>query len=83
MNPIEYEAYKLKRAIWAGDVAYLERVASCVCCCGEHTFEGCPARQWYGCRGQESMTRADETAWQRHYADYHGMSADQFYGLVG
>lgn len=65
--------HDLDVAIWAGDVDKIEEIAHCVCCCGEHTFENCPARQWGGCRGQGSMTRADEESWRRHYLEHHGI----------
>lgn len=71
---------ELQKAIWAGDLDALDRLAGCVCCCAEHTFEGCPARTWHGCRGQESLTRDDERAWADHYAKHHGLSAAKFYG---
>lgn len=72
----------IKEAMWAGDVDALNELAPCQCCCGEHIFlEGCPAWQWGGCRGQGSMTRADEESWKRHYMANHGMTEDQFYGV--
>lgn len=70
----------LDEAIWAGDVDWLSEHAPCVCCCGEHTFEGCPAREWGGCRGQGSMTRAEQESWQRFYEETRGMSWEDFYG---
>lgn len=72
----------LDEAMWDGDMERLDELAHCRCCCHEHTFEGCEARLWYGCRGQGSMTRSDEQAWERHYATHHGMSADTFYGYA-
>lgn len=63
----------LEEAMWAGDVDWLDEHYHCVCCCHEHTFEGCPARFWNGCRGSGSMTRADEKSWRRHYLDNHGI----------
>ncbi len=71
---------QIETAMWAGDVEKLDELAPCRCCCHEHTFDHCPARQWSGCRGQGSMTRADEAAWARHYEKFHGMTLDQFYG---
>lgn len=68
----------LEVALWAGDVGQLDRLAPCQCCCADHTHEGCPARQWHGCRGQDSMTRADHESWARHYAQNHGMCAERF-----
>ena len=70
----------LEAAIWAGDVATLQALAPCGCCCDEHTFESCSARLWGGCRGQGSMTRADQESWVRHYEKFHGMSRERFFG---
>jgi hypothetical protein len=67
---------QVEDAIWAGDMDWLDEHLHCECCCNEHTGEGCPARLWGGCRGQGSMTRADEESWARHY----GMTLDQFFG---
>lgn len=61
-------------ALWAGNHDALSCLAHCGCCCAEHTFESCPARVWYGCRGQYTMTRRDIEAWAQHY----GMSVWQF-----
>lgn len=74
MNP------ELQAAMWAGDINELDRLAGCICCCDEHTFEHCPARVWEGCRGTYTMTRAEVAEWQAHYAKWHGLSADQFHG---
>lgn len=71
---------ELEAAIWAGDVDRLQELAPCRCCCHEHTFEWCEARAWGGCRGQGNTAHADREAWQRHYAEFHGMSWDEFYG---
>ena len=70
---------KIAQAMWEGDTEKLHKLAPCRCCCDEHTFENCSARQWFGCRGQASMTQADEESWIRHYATSHGMSREQFY----
>ena len=70
----------LKAAIWAGDLDRLHELAPCRCCCDEHTFEDCPARAWFGCRGQYTMTRAERESWQRHYETFHGMTEAKFYG---
>ena len=72
---------ELEDAIWAGDVDKLNELAHCGCCCDEHFFEDCAARRWGGCRGQYSMTREERESWQRHYARFHGMTANQFYGF--
>ena len=70
---------ELEQAIWEGDVNKLCDLAGCICCCSEHTFEGCPARIWYGCRGSYTMTRVEVAEWAAHYAKYHGLTEDQFY----
>lgn len=72
----------LENAMWDGDIDRVWELAGCHCCCGEHTFECCPARVWGGCRGQGSMTRADEEAWVAHYARFHGLTRDQFFGAL-
>lgn len=72
---------RLERAIWEGDLDTLQELAPCRCCCAEHTFEHCPARAWFGCRGQGSMTSADVDSWARHYQQHHGMTRDQFFGV--
>lgn len=72
---------ELKAALWAGDVDKLHELAPCACCCHEHTFEGCPARAWEGCRGQGSMTRAELESWVRFYEVERGMTRDQFFAL--
>lgn len=69
---------QLKAALWAGDVNELDRLAGCICCCDEHTFEHCPARVWFGCRGQYTLTRAEVQEWAAHYEKHHGMSYEQF-----
>lgn len=74
------DAAQLERAIWEGDLNTLHELAPCQCCCSEHTFDSCPARSWFGCRGQGSMTQADYESWARHYEQHHGMSRAQFYG---
>lgn len=71
----------MEEALWAGDLDILQERAGCVCCCSEHTFEGCPARAWDGCRGQGSLTWDDVEEWVRHYERHHGLSRDQFFGV--
>jgi hypothetical protein len=72
---------RMQRAIWEGDVEWLDGHAHCICCCGEHTFgSGCPAYLWGGCRGQGSEEQ-DHRAWQRFYAQARGFSYEQFYGI--
>ena len=66
------------QALWDGNINKLDELAPCRCCCHEHTFEDCPARQWFGCRGQYTMTRAEQESWIRHYNSAHGMSREQF-----
>lgn len=69
----------IEEAVWAGDIDQLDALAGCICCCDEHTFEGCPARLWHGCRGQGAMTRAEEEAWAEHYRKFHGMPREEFF----
>ena len=71
---------EMSQALWNGDMDKLHELAPCRCCCHEHTFEDCSAREWFGCRGQYAMTRADEESWIRHYSSAHSMSREQFYG---
>lgn len=73
---------EMTQALWDGDVEKLGRLAPCQCCCDEHTYENCAARQWFGCRGQSAMTQADEESWIRHYSTVHGMSREQFFDFV-
>lgn len=70
----------LTKAMWEGDVDKLDELAGCVCCCNEHTHEWCPARQWSGCRGQGTMTRAEVDAWAEFYERHHGLTRERFYG---
>lgn len=69
----------IEAAMWRGDVDELQQVAGCICCCADHTFEGCPARAWGGCRGQYTMTRAEVESWAAHYEKYHGMTREAFF----
>lgn len=81
--PVERFRRALEQAMWRGgdDVAdSLDELAHCGCCCHEHTHENCPARVWVGCRGQGSMSRAEEENWIAHYARHHGMTREQFFG---
>lgn len=72
---------RLAEALWAGDVDTLQALAGCECCCWEHTYgNGCPAYQWGGCRGQDSMGRAEEESWARFYEETRGMTRAEFYG---
>jgi hypothetical protein len=76
---------EVQNAIWRGDDHFLFRALPCKCCCDEHTFGDCPARRWYGCRGQSSvndLSSAEVEAWVAHYGRHHGMSRDQFFGLA-
>lgn len=73
----------LKKLMWAGNTDALNRIARCVCCCHEHTFEACPARRWYGCHGQfgnEQLTSAEVEAWFQSYARTRGFTRAQFFG---
>lgn len=74
---------EMSEAIWAGDTDLLNELAPCRCCCGEHTFESCEARLWGACRGQGSMTRAEEEGWFRFYQESRGMTWEQFYCFDG
>lgn len=71
-----------KVMMWAGDDAGLERAARCICCCDEHTCENCPARRWYGCRGQgsELLTALEIEGWFRSYSRTRGFTREQFFG---
>lgn len=74
---------RIKAAMWAGDLGALEALAPCVCCCHEHTFANCEAREWGGCRSglaPGETLEGYERGWQEHYAREHGMSEAQFYG---
>lgn len=68
---------EVQRAVWAGDHDELDRILGCICCCDEHTFDGCPARLWEGCRGSGTLSYADIRDWARHY----GMTLSEFYGI--
>jgi len=70
---------QIERAIWDGDTGWLDLHLGCGCCCHEHTFEGCPARMWNGCRGQYSSDYDDES-WARFYETAYGMTREQFFG---
>lgn len=70
----------LQELMWDGNTDKLFEIAGCDCCCGEHTFESCPARLWYACRGQESTPIADREAWVKHYQQHHGMTREEFFG---
>jgi hypothetical protein len=71
----------LKKMMWAGDDAGLARPARCVCCCDEHTYDDCPARRWYGCRGQgsELLTVLEIEGWFRAYSRTRGFTREQFF----
>lgn len=72
---------ELRKLMWAGDELSLNRIAGCTCCCDEHTYERCPARQWHGCRGQNSvLTVAEIEAWFQTYARVRGFTRAQFFG---
>jgi len=66
----------MEDAIWAGDLDVLQQRAPCICCCAEHTFDHCPAREWGGCRGQGALTEDDVRGWAEHY----GMTLGEFLG---
>src|SRR5271166_4206958 len=73
-------ARELEDAMWSGDIDRLCELAGCRCCCHEHTFEGCPARVWEGCRGSGSMPRMELESWANHYERFHGLTREQFFG---
>ena len=72
---------RVQEAMWNGDTALLHEIAGCGCCCDEHTDEGCPARLWGACRGQDSLTRADLEGWIQHYEKTRGMTRDEFWNV--
>jgi hypothetical protein len=74
-----YAPAALEAALWTGDVDTLHQLAPCGCCCDEHTYDNCPARAWYGCRGQNSLTQADIDSWVRHYESAHNMTREAFF----
>jgi hypothetical protein len=76
------EQTTLEEAIWAGDVDRLYDLAPCKCCCADHTFSNCPARQWNGCRGQDSE-QYDSKKWFEFYKATRGMTEAEFYGIDG
>lgn len=75
---------ELLAAMFAGDHDELERLAPCVCCCHEHTFVNCEARQWGGCRSGlgpgERFPEDDYPGWLDHYVRFHGLTEAQFRG---
>ena len=73
---------EVEDAVWRGDDEFLSTHLRCICCCSDHTFRDCPARRWYGCRGQstEVPSWADTEAWAAYYARHRGMSRAQFFG---
>jgi len=56
------------------DLDYLHTHYKCECCCSDHTFSGCKARLWGGCRGQGTLSNDEISEWARHY----GMTREQF-----
>jgi hypothetical protein len=76
---VSAEDPRIAVAVWAGDVDLLHEIAPCRCCCWEHTFQGCPARAWFGCRGQGN-TPEDPESWFRHYQKYRGFTREMFFG---
>jgi hypothetical protein len=66
---------EIERAMWEGNIDKLDKLAGCICCCAEHTFESCPARAWHGCRGSDTLTRAEIEKWRSLY----GMTEAEFY----
>lgn len=74
------EDQNIDRAIWEGDIEYLQQYAGCICCCGEHTFSSCPAKVWGGCRGGPGTPADEYNDWKKHYMRFHGMTEDEFDG---
>lgn len=79
MDEVKYQQYleEIKDAMYRGDTEWLDQNVRCECCCGEHTFGGCPARIVGTCRGQGSLDHYDIQKW----ADHYGMTLDEFYGV--
>lgn len=69
----------IQEAMWNKDEAKLHELARCDCCCDEHFHEGCIANLWGGCRGADSLTKAEIQKWAEHY----GMTLERFYGAEG
>jgi hypothetical protein len=69
----------IKTAMWAGDTDTLFRLAPCRCCCPEHTYASCKARQWHGCLG-EGYFEPDAEDWASYYEKTHGMTRKEFFG---
>lgn len=70
----------IETAMWAGDTDRLREIAPCRCCCVEHTFSDCAARQWGACRGGQGPTPQQlQEEWVRHYERFHGMSRERFF----
>ncbi len=55
-DPRSFGSIQLRKEVsdlmWNGDADTLYDRWPCRCCCDEHTMRECPARLWYGCRGQ-------------------------------
>lgn len=58
----------LQAALWAGNGGSLRDICPCICCCHEHTFPQCPARLWWGCRGQGNVGEEYEE-WKRAFPE--------------
>lgn len=72
---------QIEDAMWAGDLDTLQELAPCRCCCDEHTFGDCEAREWGGCRGGSGPSWLEiERGYIEHYMIHHGMTMEQFYG---
>ena len=69
----------IENAMWRGGTDQLHELAPCICCCAEHTFEECPARAWFGCRGNGVTPQDDAEAWAEHYQAHHGMTREEFF----
>ena len=65
-------------ALWSGNMDRLQELAPCACCCHEHTFTGCPARLWGGCRSGLApgaiSVESDVAGW----AEFYGWTVERF-----
>jgi hypothetical protein len=71
----------VRDAMLDNDQDTLQRIASCECCCYDHTFgRGCPAYAWGGCRGQGSVEEKEQIeGYAQWYGTLRDMTRDQFF----
>lgn len=70
---------EVQDAMWAQNVERLHVIAGCKCCCDEHTFVSCPARLWFGCKGQWTEDSFEQgQSWFRLYKER--MTESEFFG---